>query len=240
MKKITLLLSSIFTLSTLFISSASARGSGYFVDLSLNRVSLTNKVNVSATITDGSNDTTISQPNFNIKNNNLGSASLKLGYKYSNIANSKLFISNSIYYDYINNKSASADNMKFYINNRMGIDVSLGYDITSKLSSYVSVGFADVGYSVDANSLSNSFSTQNGNNICCSALGYEKYSNRSSSQTSGFGARYDLSDDIGLLLEYSRQKITLSSEHPSLLGGVMNTNSRSKIEVIRFGISKAI
>lgn len=241
MKKITLLLSSIFTLSAIFISSASAKEPGYFFDVSLNHASTINNASVTA-ISENGDSENLANPSFKAKNSGFDSVSLKLGYRYSNIKNSNFFLSNSIFYDHISSESASNDNLIFNINDRFGAEISLGYDITNKLSSYVTLGFADVGYKVDANSLRPSFSAV----LCCNAAGYEEFQNRSSSMTKGFGVRYDLSSDIkllketALLFEYSRQKITLSSDHPSIEGGIMNTNNRSKIELIRFGISKAI
>lgn len=261
-------------LTSFYCYSASAFESKFFYDIGLSNNSITN--DISATdISGGQNgragDSVVNLDadgkdsifDFKTESEDLG-LSFEAGLKFSNVYFNGLFIAPAIFYDQINSQSVDDNNLKYKINNRMGLDVSVGYDINNRyvngLSVFASLGFSDVEYENDASNVNDSlfFNRNQGTQAVLAAApgisadfltrDFGTYKNRSSSMIYGFGAKYRLGnitnfgslDNILVSLEYNVQDVNLDSRHYSVQGGLIKLKNDSKIESLRFGFTKEL
>ncbi len=228
-------------ISLLAISeSAFANNKGYYFDASIASNRVNHQIN-SSEINQISPVTQNRQTDKNRQNpyaDNVTSEetgfSLKIGNKITNVIFDNFFISPGISYERINNDITDSAVIKYTINDRIVADIAFGLDVTSKLSTYASVGFADLSYEVDANNVTYPVSIY-GEPLSTSLGSYE---NRESSIIYGAGIKYQARKNLYLLLEYSRQDVNLHSEHKAVPGGVTLIDMNSKIESVKIGISK--
>ncbi len=215
-----------------------ANSDGYYMDLSLSSNDVSHDVVINIITANQSNRTlnisgAASPSKANVSDNNNG-FSVKIGKKIT-ISDSNFFVAPSISYDYINNSTRDTNNFEYKIKDRIITDLSLGYDINNRFSTYLSYGVSDVGYQISADTNTN---YANSVGLGSSANNLGKYKNRDSSEIYGIGVKYKADDNLYILVEYSEQKLDLYSEHDSLTGGLTIVKSESDIRSIKLGISK--
>ncbi len=113
-------------------------------------------------------------------------------YKYSFNFND-IFISPGAFFDQIDTKAKDKDGDTVKINNRYGLRLDVGYDISDDLALYGFGGLANVKYKVDWASVGS------------------KKSDRETSPLFGAGLIFYPSKDIALNIEYSHQSVDLNT-----------------------------
>ncbi len=137
------------------------------------------------------------------------------GYKIS--MNEKLFFAPEIFYDYLNNKASdffaeqqNAHSDRIHLYSRYGAKLNIGYNILPKFSLFTNAGLANLRYEVKWNSSGDS------------------RADYKIAPVYGFGASYDLANNLALRVSYDRQKFNTQWIYEGL---------RSKVDlvVIKFG-----
>lgn len=121
---------------------------------------------------------------------------VSLGYKKSL---DTFFVNPELFYDYLNSSSQdyhypnypNTKQNSLELKNRYGAKLNFGMDVTEKLSSYLSYGFANIDYS---NRLPSFNSNEKKHKV---------------SAIYGLGALYQINDHFALKAEFSRQKFNI-------------------------------
>jgi len=204
-------------------SSSYAKTQGSYVDLNIIRTDIS-AIKTNYQLTDPATTTIGSADNSEYDSfRDDDKVSYGLAYKYAFNFDNGLFVAPSLFFDY-SNVSASADTSTYYkksLKHRGGVKANIGYDITDKLSFFVNGGYAYNRYKV--------------------ATYYDgeiyKGSGYDFAPSYGFGAKYSITDNLDLNLEYELSKITM--EDPEIYKNSLTIISETELDlrVLRFGVS---
>jgi outer membrane autotransporter protein len=152
---------------------------------------------------------------------------LGLNYKYAFNFNN-FFVAPGIILEQnsLGSSKAKADySQSLQIKNRYGVKADFGYDLTDRVSPYLTLGYAEIAYKAKSAAYSGG-SIVNGNKSAYEGDWFY-----------GAGVKFDLTKNVALNLEYNLQNFQAKTQVPSQASYLNKISYISKLDVLKLGLA---